>query len=392
MTDTAGQEDEVPDGRCGYTYTQSTLSGRTASPVSCWRPTWNDHERCVWHADEEEKPVEAIAAVASDEPERLDGAILTGLELSEVDWFEGSRLVGAQLEGVDLRGTSLRGADLREATLDRVDARQADFTGANFEGASITESDLRAVSFVDARFDQAVFEDVRVDRRTDFGGESVYERELAEGEQADENVDEEESYLLTAEAAIWSYRETQELYRENALPLEARNYYHREKDMRRRITWHTGSYARALAAEGSRWVTGYGMSPWRVIATAFAVIVVCALIYPMTGGIQETVSQSAGPIKEAARATNATNITETNPSTRQVTVTWSVDQALEQEPWALVTLFLRSLYFSAITFTTLGYGDIAPVGNAARVVAGLESLVGAMLTALLVFVLSRRIS
>ena len=392
MTAVGGKPEEAPGGRCGHTYTQSTLSGRTASPVTCWRPTWDDHDRCIWHADADEKPLEAFEDVASDGPERLDGAILPGVELSEVDWLEESRLVGARLEGVDLRGTSLRGADLREATFDRVDARQADFTGANFEGASITESDLRAVSFVDARFDQAVFEEVRVDRRTDFGGESVYERELTEGKQADENVDAEESYLLTAEAAIWSYREIQELYRENALPFEARSYYHREKDMRRQITWHEGSYLRALAAEGSRWVTGYGMNPWRVIATAFAVIVLCALIYPMTGGIQETVTQSVGPIREAARATNATNVTEANPATRQVTVTWSLDHALRSEPWALVTLFLRSLYFSAITFTTLGYGDIAPVGNAARVVAGVESLVGAMLTALLVFVLSRRIS
>lgn len=162
--------------------------------------------------------------------------------------------------------------------------------------------------------------------------------------------------------------------------------------MRRRVAWYTGSYLRALKAEGARWVTGYGMNPWRVIATAFAVIVVCAIAYPLTGGIQETVTQSVQPVKEAAQATNATNVTESNPTTKRITVFWSIDDALASEPGALLTLFLRSLYFSAITFSTLGYGDIAPVGNTARAVAGLESLLGALLTALLVFVLSRRIS
>jgi hypothetical protein len=387
-----GIKHDAPDGRCGFTYDVGTLSARDTSEVTCWRPTWGDHERCIWHTDESDKPLEAFEESVTGGPERLDGAIISGIELNGADWFEGATLIGAQFSEVDLRGASLDGADLQGASFDNVDARQANFEGTNFEGASFTGSDFRAASLVNARFDQAVISDVRVDRRTDFGDESVYERELADGDDPDTNVEDEESYLLTAEAAIWSYREIQELYRENALPFEARHYYHKEKDMRRRIAWHTGSYVRAIAAEGSRWVTGYGMSPWRVIATAFVVILLCAIAYPLTGGIQETVIQNVEPVREAARATNATNITDTDPTTEQVRVIWSLDDVTASEPWALFTLFLRSLYFSAITFTTLGYGDIYPVGNVARVITGMESLTGALLTALLVFVLSRRIS
>lgn len=49
----------------------------------------------------------------------------------------------------------------------------------------------------------------------------------------------------------------------------------------------------------------------------------------------------------------------------------------------------KSLYFSVVTFATLGYGDIQPIGTVARFLAGIEALLGALLAALLVFVLTR---
>jgi hypothetical protein len=42
------------------------------------------------------------------------------------------------------------------------------------------------------------------------------------------------------------------------------------------------------------------------------------------------------------------------------------------------------LYFSFVTLTTLGYGDIVPVGNMARTFCWLEAVVGQMYIAVLV--------
>ncbi|MFC7195174.1 potassium channel family protein [Halosimplex aquaticum] len=50
----------------------------------------------------------------------------------------------------------------------------------------------------------------------------------------------------------------------------------------------------------------------------------------------------------------------------------------------------RGIYFSAITFTTIGYANVAPHGPWSRVLVGIESLVGAILIALFVYVLGRR--
>lgn len=51
--------------------------------------------------------------------------------------------------------------------------------------------------------------------------------------------------------------------------------------------------------------------------------------------------------------------------------------------------FLTCFYFSGVTFTTLGYGDISPQGIV-RLLAMLESGVGAFLMALFVYAYTRR--
>ncbi|MHC5022901.1 MAG: potassium channel family protein [Planctomycetota bacterium] len=45
---------------------------------------------------------------------------------------------------------------------------------------------------------------------------------------------------------------------------------------------------------------------------------------------------------------------------------------------------IELLYFSLVTLTTLGYGDITPVGPTARAIAAVEAVVGVLYTALLV--------
>ena len=52
---------------------------------------------------------------------------------------------------------------------------------------------------------------------------------------------------------------------------------------------------------------------------------------------------------------------------------------------------LKSLYFSTVTFVTLGYGDFAPINNCARIVTSIEGLLGVVFVALFVVALGRKI-
>lgn len=381
-----------PDDRCGYTHESKMLRG--AGSVSCWRPAWEDEDHCIWHSDRGDKPRPAFEELAPEGHERLDGAHVANVSFDGVDWFEGCTLIDATLSDVDLRGASFVEADLRESSFEHVSASEADFTDANLEDATFSVCDLRGAILENARIDQTLFSNARISRDTMFGSTVCYEQELLGIDEEEEETT--EHFRSNAEAAIWTYREIYNLYQDNALPFQAREFYLAEKNMRRRLAWRQNHYARALKAEGSRWVTGYGMSPWRVIASALLVIVGCGLLYPLTGGIQETIKTStdsrAGRAVAVANETigNATNATVRTPEQSE-TIIWSISDLAAASPQELLAVMMKSLYFSAITFTTLGYGDIQPVGNAARALAGMESLLGAMLTALLVFVLSQRI-
>jgi hypothetical protein len=55
--------------------------------------------------------------------------------------------------------------------------------------------------------------------------------------------------------------------------------------------------------------------------------------------------------------------------------------------------FMRGLYFSTITFTTLGYGDFYPAANGPwRTLAMVEAIAGACLIALFIVCLAKRFS
>lgn len=57
----------------------------------------------------------------------------------------------------------------------------------------------------------------------------------------------------------------------------------------------------------------------------------------------------------------------------------------------LLTLRGKSFHFSMVTFATVGYGDLQPVGWA-QTVATVESFTGGLLMAFLVFVLGRQLT
>jgi hypothetical protein len=102
-------------------------------------------------------------------------------------------------------------------------------------------------------------------------------------------------------------------------------------------------------------VAGYGERPQRTVVLSLVVILGSALVYPATAGL----------------------------TTGDEVVTYAGQGAFAA---------LDGLYFSVVTFATLGLGDVHPVGDVGRIVAASEGLAGAFLTALFVFSLGRRVT
>lgn len=339
--------------QCGYRLEIDVTEAGIATDA-CDRPVWEDYSRCIWHAPVDRKEKEELEGADPESQESIDGAYLREAQLDNVEWFAGTSLVGADFTGANLTGADFSDSNLELARLTDASALGTDFTDANLEGAILTNADFRRATLEGARLHETVLTNVHIGAGTKMGGVSIYDRDHAPPDLLDEQP---------LEAAAWVYRQLQALYQDNALPQLARESYFLERDARRRLAWEKSDYKEAVKWELSRWVMRYGESPYRVLLTALVVVLMAAILYPLTGGIQEV---------QAGQA-----------------VTYTIEDPESAPWWWLVDILFKSLYFSVVTFATLGLGDIQPIGTFARLVAGIESILGSFLAALLVFVLAR---
>ena len=173
---------ETPKDRCGFMWPPNgSSSDRTQRASCCYRETWREFDRCIWHADTEiEKPVEELKDTRESESNRLHnhlpreilaGAILrttpltdeilTGVDFRGAD-FEGCEFTDAYLSYATFAGANLRATDFTETTVSRVDFRDADLTNATLTGLSLYDADFTGATLTDADFTGAKIEQATV--------------------------------------------------------------------------------------------------------------------------------------------------------------------------------------------------------------------------------------
>ena len=322
----------------------------------------------------------------------LGEADLSEADLGEAD-LSGANLREADLSGVDLGDTDLSGATLRGAALSGANLQKADLSGAVLGNADLSGAVLGGVTFVDADLSGASLDEVwiadaslrnaEVNTDTSFGVPSVAEQ------RADETAEAvfdwwgvcwlrgltrvglgrfDPDQVEQLEEAAQGYRLLEQLRRETALP-PASALPVQEKHAERKLAAARGgralvSWARLALA---RWITLYGESPYRIVATSLVTILAFGLGYHVIGGI------------DASRPA-----TPEDPLGSMLT-------GLPGGLSAPALSFVSDLYFSTITFTTISYAA-KPVTVTTQAMAALESGLGAVLLALLVAVTARRLT
>ncbi|OKY77532.1 MAG: Pentapeptide repeat containing protein [Candidatus Methanohalarchaeum thermophilum] len=147
-----------------------------------------------------------------------------------------------------------------------------------------------------------------------------------------------------------SYRQIKKSLNSEGLYNEAGEFYYKEMLMKKK-QYLKQKNPKAILYYTYEYLAGYGEKITRVILTWIANITIFALIYLTT--IQLNI--------------------KTLSTTKQ----------------ELIPLLKETIYFSAVTFSTLGYGDINPIGIG-RYIASIEALTGGALMALFVLVLGRK--
>ena len=295
---------------------------------------------------------------ASSDVPSLEGAILRGLDLSGLD-LGGARLAGADLTGADLTKTRFFGADLNGAQLHGVSARGAEFAGANLSGALLSEGDFESAGFGSANLCHAVahrssFRNASFSA-SDASGATFAAADLTGARMVEANLTGADFQAATlAEADLMGVQVAGATFRRARLKcakllgvrgfasadwifveLDAtslnggvllREFIHDQNflhEFRHQSKWHEWIYR-------VWWLTsdcGRSVSRWGVCS--FVLAVSFALIYTQVG------------------------------------LQYGSDYT-----------WLSPFYFSIVTFTTLGYGDILPVTAVAQAVVMIEVILG----------------
>jgi uncharacterized protein YjbI with pentapeptide repeats len=249
-------------------------------------------------------------------------------------------LESSEMQGLDLSNRDLSGANLKNANLTDTNLRGTDLQGADLEGAVVENTDLREADLTDAKTYQTYFHNIRLNRETILSDPCVY--------------DKNNEY----QKAIRVYREYQQILKNNSLPDSARRFRVLEKHTKKD---QCTSFWTKKGKQISSAIWLYGESWKRVLATTVLVISSYSIFYTYLG------------IGRAERLPDSLTIFEMNIGIPD-----------------LIETFLTGLYFSILTFSTMGYGDLQPSGFIMKFLAGSEALLGGLLLAALVFVLGRR--
>jgi uncharacterized protein YjbI with pentapeptide repeats len=302
----------------------------------------------------------------------LQNALLFNADLQNAELGESS-LQGADLTEANIQGADLVDANLYEVKLTNANLQNACLQGANLRRATLTGANLQNVSLWDTNLQNAhlLATDLRFAKfnsKTNLKNVNFY-LSILDGStlyfsKIDKIIINEKSFYSAKKKKDYKKmekkgEEAQEIYlklknylKQVGLYRKSGNYYYREMIMRRklhwlnkreRLHWWIGSWLCSI-------ICGYGEKIWRVFTTAFFIIIICSFYYYLLSGIMYGYDLSYNPT------------------------------------------YWECLFFSIVTFSTLGYGDYRPKPEFIyQSIASFEALIGVFLLALFAFVIARRI-
>jgi len=296
---------------------------------------------CYWHDPDQ----------AKDNPKVKEwlegwaklGRSMEGFALSRAD-LDGLHLLGhggCDARDADLNHASLKGAHLFHINLDGANLFKADLGQANLNNAVLSGTDLLRANLSEAKLDHVKWgSKFKQDQRIKQANKAGKPEEVRQIREELEEV----------------YRHLKQVHEQNGHFLMAGQFSHREMVVRRKLMplFSVQRFTSKLVDL----ISGYSEKPSRVVLSSMAVIFMCAVVYFFTDvqGAQGHIGYTPG---------------------------------LSLSQW--VERLGDCIYFSVVTFTTLGYGDMTPRGWA-KAVAATEAFGGAFGMSLFVVTFAKRMT
>jgi len=272
---------------------------------------------------------------------------------------DGESLAGAQLKFADMKNAKLVNADLSNADLTRADFSGASMYGVNLEGANLFKTNfdstnLKAANMKDCNMLGADFSNTKLNN-VDWGKDNKVINEI-EAEDALAVGD-----IITAKE---KYHEAEDIYRSLKMSMQAQTLgedvgkvFIREMIVKRK-QMPKFSPLRILSRI-AHLSTGYGEKIGNIFYSILAVIVTCALLYGIYG------------VDYQGR-----------------NLSFFANDIQEYGYWAT---FGNLFYFSVVVFSTVGFGEITPLGFLNKSVMIVEGLIGGIIMSIIMIAIYKHL-
>ncbi len=310
---------------------------------SCTEPA-GESGLCYWHDPRiiKDKPDDA----AKLEAYARAGGMLRGISLKRAN-LEGIDLVkhhsktGFDMSYAELYRANLFGAHMFNLNLENASLMKADLRESNVHCANLVNTNLLGVKWKGAKIENIKTGKMIKQEKLALEAERVHEKEIAK------------DYFEQAEEIYRDLRKAAE--REGLFALSG-TCIRKELTMRRH-QMPKFSFNRFISKMIDLFC-GYGEAPLRVINFSVVLILLCALMYFFTG----------------LKFDGDTHVF-----------------SLDNDFMTNIGLFFNCIYYSVVTFTTLGYGDFTPIGLS-RAIAAVEAFTGSFTIALFVVVFVKKMT
>jgi hypothetical protein len=297
---------------------------------------WHDPRIVKDHPDDRQK-LEAFARGGG----MLRGISLKRADLAGVDLVKHHSKTGFDMSHAELYRANLTGAHMFNLNLEHASLMKADLRDANLHCTSLANTNLLGIKWNGARI-----ENINLGKRL------KQERLALEAERVGE-----------MEIAMDYFEQAEEIYRDLRKAAEREGLFAMSGDfIRKELTMRRHQMPKYSFGRGvSKMIDlfcGYGEAPTRVIGFSMCLILVCAICYFFTGLKFDDAVYQFSP---------KNNFIEN------------------------FYLFFNCVYYSVVTFTTLGYGDYVPVGFS-RAIAAIEAFTGSFTIALFVVVFVKKMT
>jgi hypothetical protein len=316
----------------------------TKQEAFCCQGEANSSGFCYWHdkhIDKSGQDVRALLESYAQAGGMLRGIILSKAQLQGIDLVNHHHKIGYDFSYADFYHANLNSAHMFNINLQHASIMKADLRDSNLNCANLEDTNMLGVKWTGSKF-----ENVKI-------GKKIKQEHLAKAALIAKDVQANIDFLEQAEEIYRDLRKHAE--HEGIFSLSG--YFIQKELTMRRLQLPRYSLKRNISKLVDIFC-GYGEAPLRIIGLSIAIIFLCAIIYTFTG------LSYNGDIQAI-----------------------SSEQTLGEN----ISFFYSSLYYSVVTFTTLGYGDFTPVGIS-RAIAAIEAFTGSFTIALFVVVFVKKMT